>query len=227
MFDNFSSICNPYKPTPKWKSIIKTTLYLVLIIVVSFSFIYLASHYAKPVHGVSMQPTLNTESDESRDIVLINKFAEPTHSDIVIINVTSIPFEYSGISSETTLIIKRVIAVAGDRLKLTYNDETETTQVYLNGTLLQENYINTFTSKSLYLNFVSQTHWQTVLEKNDYGEVTIPDGMIFCMGDNRDNSRDCRYFGPVSLNTLEGVVDCVLPDGTFWNDALTELFNFT
>ena len=32
----------------------------------------------------------------------------------------------------------------------------------------------------------------------------IPDGRVFPMGDNRDNSRDARYFGPVSVNRVLG-----------------------
>ncbi len=32
----------------------------------------------------------------------------------------------------------------------------------------------------------------------------IPEGRIFPMGDNRDNSRDARYFGPVSQNRVLG-----------------------
>ena len=32
----------------------------------------------------------------------------------------------------------------------------------------------------------------------------IPKGRIFPMGDNRDNSRDARYFGPVNLNRVLG-----------------------
>jgi len=32
----------------------------------------------------------------------------------------------------------------------------------------------------------------------------IPEGRIFPMGDNRDNSRDARYFGPVNVNRVLG-----------------------
>ncbi len=39
--------------------------------------------------------------------------------------------------------------------------------------------------------------------KNDKGWY-IPEGWIFPMGDNRDNSRDGRYFGPVSLEKVLG-----------------------
>ncbi|MDD4051639.1 MAG: signal peptidase I [candidate division Zixibacteria bacterium] len=48
------------------------------------------------------------------------------------------------------------------------------------------------------------------LDKNDrrdyFGPFTVPPETIFAMGDNRDNSYDSRYWGPVPLELVEGKV---------------------
>ena len=50
------------------------------------------------------------------------------------------------------------------------------------------------------------------------GELVVPPGSYFAMGDNRDNSLDCRYFGLVPRENIAGK-----PLIVFWSyDAPTE-----
>lgn len=76
-------------------------------------------------------------------------------------------------------LIKRVIGLAGETVEIRNN------QVYIDGVALDEPYI-------------------TTPFQRDYGPVVVPQDTVFCMGDNRNNSNDSRYFGPVSLDDVLG-----------------------
>ncbi|HET7453035.1 MAG TPA: signal peptidase I [Thermoanaerobaculia bacterium] len=45
-----------------------------------------------------------------------------------------------------------------------------------------------------------------------FGPVRVPEGSVFLMGDNRDDSRDARYFGPRPVSDLLGRAE-----GVFWS----------
>ena len=93
-------------------------------------------------------------------------------------------FSYYVLEINKTSYIKRVIGVEGDHIKI------ENGKVYLNGEELKETYLNS--------NVSTQSKLLT--------DITVPKGYIFAMGDNRENSTDCREFGCVPIEKVESKV---------------------
>ena len=78
-------------------------------------------------------------------------------------------------------IVKRVIATGGQ----TGDIDFETGSVYVDGELLKEDYINEL----------------TFLEEGTEFPLTVPEGSIFVMGDNRNNSNDSRDYRLGTVDT--------------------------
>lgn len=107
----------------------------------------------------------------------------------------------------STDYVKRVIGLPGDRLRLVNK------QVYLNGKKLDEPYVqHIFTNIDPYRdNFPGEPNGYVyprgleMLRNNVVnGELVVPPGNYFAMGDNRDNSADSRYWGFVPRENIKG-----------------------
>lgn len=203
---------------------------LTLAIFVALSgFLYLDSHFAKIISGTSMCPTLNQNFANEKDIVIVNKFKKTEDGDIVIIDVKTHPFF---VEKSTRLLVKRVIALGGERIKYIHNEETGSNEVWIKndenpyGFKLEENYINPDTDKHLTQIFSEQAGWSITCRKDGDGYLEIPDDYVFCMGDNRNGSFDCRSFGPIEASRVMGSVETIVYDGTVWHDILATLFQF-
>jgi signal peptidase I len=85
-----------------------------------------------------------------------------------------------GVTEDQTVLIKRVIGLPGDMV------DARGGHVYVNGDLLVEPYLPTGTYTS------------------DFGPVRVPPGHLWLMGDNRGDSEDSRYFGPVPESSVIG-----------------------
>jgi signal peptidase I len=133
------------------------------------------------VPSASMNPTLH-----SQDYILVPKFtyglrvpfvnstllswSSPARGDIVVFNRTDEPGTIEDESQES--LVKRVIGLPGDEIYVAG------TQVFVNGLPLREPY----------------ARWAFGGSHLPYGPVRVPEGRVFLLGDNRDESRDSRFW---------------------------------
>lgn len=152
-----------------------------------FGFIYQYRNLIEPVivSGTSMSPTL--KQDEK---LLIYKTTNLKYGDIVSFKAPDETDKY---------YIKRVIGVAGDTVE--YKDGV----LYINGEKKEESYLdslrteltNEHSNQKVTEDFTLKTLQSTASEK-------VPEGYIFVMGDNRPDSKDSRYFGFISVESVIG-----------------------
>lgn len=125
------------------------------------------------VDGRSMNPTVN-----HGDRLMVNKLffmkKNITRRDIIDFYVPSAKKYY----------LKRVIGVEGDTVEIIKD------RVYLNGEMLEENYVSTN---------VTTPH-------NENTKWVVPKGHVFVLGDNRSNSRDGRDLGTIPRSDIVGKI---------------------
>lgn len=95
-------------------------------------------------------------------------------------------FVYNILEFGKTSYIKRVIALPGEHIEIKDN------KVYINGEEQKEPYLNSSVV--------------TTACDGAFTDLIVPEGYVFAMGDNRPQSTDCRSFGCIPIDKIEGKV---------------------
>ncbi|NMB57041.1 signal peptidase I [Candidatus Beckwithbacteria bacterium] len=149
----------------------------IIVALAIFTFLYLFIFQPHQVNGQSMYPTFH-DGDYLLTNKMVYRFEEPKQGDIVIFRAPN---------HEEYDYIKRIIALPGDKVKITDS------KFYVNGYPLDE---------SKYLDSSVITFGERYLQEGV--EVTVPSNTYFVAGDNRPHSSDSRDFGPVPKGNIVG-----------------------
>lgn len=189
-------------PDQPWLAEISRSFFPILLVV-----LLLRSFLVEPfqIPSGSMLPTL-----EVGDFILVNKFAyglrlpvvhyeflsvdDPERGDIMVFRYPVDP---------SINYIKRVVGTPGDRIR--YEDK----RLYVNGERVETDFVARLANEDLLEETLGDTRHQLLhthgrSDVRAEGEWVVPENHYFVMGDNRDNSRDSRYWGLVPEDHVVG-----------------------
>ncbi len=167
--DDSVDLCSPesQKDSASFKSFIfdwlEVLVHAIIAVVICFSFLFRIA----TIDGPSMENTLF----EGERVIITNLFYEPKVGDIVVVSRNKENSVYT-MTSENTPIIKRIIATEGQTVDIDFEEGI----VYVDGIALDEPYTKTPTTRSYEIQF----------------PITVDEGCVFVLGDNRNDSLDSR-----------------------------------
>ena len=181
----------PPPPSPPSKrSAANPFIELIVILAVAFGLAYVVQAWVVKPYRIptgSMEPTLDVG-----DRVLVNRlvyrFHGPHRGDIIVFHPPGRGNEaVRGAKGEASVTyIKRVIGLPGETIQITGGIVTVCKPAGQNCHALKEPYT------------------EGALTAPRYGPYTVPQGDYFVMGDNRGDSLDSRYWGPLPRRNIIG-----------------------
>ncbi len=185
-------------PNVSWGRRIPTDVAAVLLVAAVFALftrVFLVQAYRIP--SESMEPALLVG-----DHLLINKFIfgagagrwgplapqrEVRRGDLI---------TFQGMEDPSRELLKRCVATAGDKV------EIDAKALLLDDVAVDESAYVVHSDELVYprSDFLHETVWR----RDSFGPEQVPERSLFCLGDNRDISRDSRFFGSVRTDLVRG-----------------------
>lgn len=162
-------------------------LHDVIYLLAAVTLIFVFAVRLVGVQGDSMLPTLHNRDYLILESNFLYNGDDLRYGDVVVLNAPHYQQHGEG------PIVKRIIATEGQTVDIDFT----TGEVYVDGVLLVEDYINAPTLHN----------WEGDLGL-EYPAV-VPEGCVFVLGDNRNNSMDSRY-APIGMVPEQYVLGKVL-----------------
>ncbi len=192
------------KELPFWLELPLLVGIALLVAVIIKTFLFQAFY----IPSSSMEDTL-----QINDRVLVNKvvykIGDISRGDVIVLDDPRPGFEQApedafasatrnllesvGLSTPQSEFIKRVIGLPGDVIRASDGE------LLVNGVVQVEPY---------------RKHPEQPIP--DFGPIIVPDGKLFVMGDNRSESQDSRYFGPIPMEDVVGQAFVIIWPPSRW-----------
>ncbi len=152
---------------------LETFAIAVFVVLLVFTFFFRLCE----VEGRSMENSFY----DGQKLILSSFSYTPKQDDVVVFHITGEGYEKN--------LVKRVIATGGQKVKIDFN----TGEITVDGVLYSDTHA---TLKDPYTDRITGSY--SLFAQHDYDaeskvfSATVPDGYVFVMGDNRNNSKDSR-----------------------------------